>query len=64
MEYLKWKTEVDNRLSKYFSQHILNKYKSSYTHLYSNNRTPQKTSDYLYEYINDSEMAGQESWFD
>ncbi|WPF87333.1 hypothetical protein WEU38_10970 [Cyanobacterium aponinum AL20118] len=64
MEYLKWEKEVNQRLSKYFSERILNKYNSSYKHLFNNNQTPQEASDYLHEYINDSEDAQGEFWFD
>jgi len=64
MEYLQWETVVNEKLSKYFSERILDKYNSSYKHLFNNNQTPQEASDYLYEYINETEDAQQQSWFD
>lgn len=64
MEYSQWETAVNERLSKYFSKRILYKYNSSYKHLFNNNQTPQEASDYLCEYINDSEDAQQPFWFD
>ncbi|AFZ55580.1 hypothetical protein [Cyanobacterium aponinum] len=64
MEYLQWEAAVNKKLSKYFSQRILDKYNSSYEHLFNNNQTPQEAFDYLYEYINDSEDAQQPFWFD
>lgn len=63
-QYSEWKTKVDEILSRYFSRKIINKYNSSYEHLFNNNQTPQEASDYLYEYINDSEDAQRQSWFD